>query len=117
MDIVSGLRIRSEAAIFLGNFNIPGFDNELPALRHGIPGVQAKVHKDLVDLGRVRQRDVQISSRLNRDRDVFSDHSPKQTCALQDVHVQVDSFRLQKLPPCERKKLGCESPQPCRLVR
>lgn len=31
----------------------PGFENDLPALRHGVPGVESEVEQDVLKLGRI----------------------------------------------------------------
>src|SRR5580704_17236106 len=104
------------AAVLLVNLNVFGLDDELPAVRHGIPRIQTEVHEHLLDLRGIHQRHAEIRGGHDADINLLSDHPSKQAHALDDKSVQISLTRLDHLSPCESEKLGGQQGSPKRLV-
>ncbi len=69
-----------------------------PAARgHGVAGVEAQVHDDLVDLGAVGQHVRQLERGHEVDFDAFGQQPPQQLNECVDAGVEVERFELERL--------------------
>src|SRR5260370_26609403 len=105
-----------KAAVVFVDVDVLGLDDESSAFRHSISRIQTEVHKHLVNLDRVRQRDAKVRCRAETDLYVLSNHSSQEACSFLDQIVEVDPSRLQDLPSSERQELGSQPRSPLSLV-
>ncbi len=88
-------------AILLINPHILRLDGNLAAGGHGVAGVDAEVHQDLLDLSRIGTDDPQVMTGKEVECDVLTDHASDHLHQVGDHVVQVDIFHLEHLPPAE----------------
>ncbi len=104
-DIAPWPAVGMMAAVFLPDFDILRFNEELSAARHCIPRVQAEIHDHLLHLRGIRQRDSQILRRQNPDLDIVADDPPEEIHFFLDENVQVHLSGLQELFSPKREEL------------
>ena len=90
--------------------HIGGFNGELAALRHGIPGVDGQVHDDLFHLSWVGLHAPQGCLEQRYPLDVLTDQAPQHLVHVGHDRVEVDDLGLQNLLSAQCQKLlskGC----------
>src|SRR5262245_7997094 len=103
-----GLQVLRGPEIIVVDQDVRGLDGETPAVRHGVPGVEAKVHEDPADLIPVHAYEVEVSRPPHRDLDRLADQPPQETLAVRDHGVQADQLGVEHLPAAEGQELPGE---------
>ena len=88
---------------------VGGFDGQFSAIRHGIAGIQDKVHQHLLDLSGIGHHPAKAHGAHNRKGHVFTQQPAQHPFHSADDLVQVQHLGLQRLLAAEREELPRES--------
>ncbi len=97
-----------EASVVSIELDVSGLNGELPALGHGVAGIDRQVHDHLLDLSGVGFDRSKISARDHDQVDVFADQAVQHFQVFRDDAVEVDNLRRQHLLAAEGEQLASE---------
>ncbi len=107
-DVVAGLHRGMEAGVVGVEGDVGGLDGQLPAVRHGIAGVDRQVHDDLLDLSGIGLDRADVRARHHDQIDVFADQPGQHFHVFRDHAVQVNDLGSQHLLAAEGQQLAGE---------
>src|ERR1700722_673004 len=114
--IASGPGMRLSRELLLVEHNFPGFNEELAALGHSIAGVDAQVHDDLFDLGRIGPNHGQIWGQIRFDFNIAAEDFFQEAESFGDVLIEIYVARLENLAAGEGEQLTGQGGRPNGLM-
>ena len=94
-----------ERRVGLVELDFGSLDRQLPALRHGVAGVDRQVEQHLLDLARVGSHGAQALLQRRDELDVLADQPSQHLVRVAHDLVQVDDARLEHLLAAEGEEL------------
>ena len=104
-DVVAGLDLAAHARVVLVEYDVPGFERQLAAIRHRVTGVESQIENRGRELAGVDQRRRGIVRQHRFDFDLFAKRRAQQPRGVDDQGVDVSVARLQRLPARERQQM------------
>ena len=105
-DVASGLDGLVVAGIVCVELRVGSFERELPAVRHGVAGIEGQVHDDLLDLPGIGLHRAEIACRYGQDFNVLSNQPAQQGIQIHHDVIQIDDARRKHLLAAEGEQLA-----------
>ena len=87
-------------------FDIAGFDGELPALGHRVSGVHGEIHDHLLDLARVHFHRTGALAEDGGKLHILANQAAQHLLEIGKDDIDVQDFRFQNLLAAEGQKLA-----------
>ncbi len=101
-----GLESRACLSESVAELDIGGLDRQLPALQHGIAGIDREVHQDLLQLADVGEHGIDVGALEDLQPDVLADQSAQHRLHLAEHPVEIEYTGLQHLLATEGQQLA-----------
>src|SRR5690348_3056269 len=107
-DVGARRRILVSGAHRLGDFERSSLELEFAAIGHGVTGIQAEIHDDLLDLRGINFDGRQVLRQQERQLDIAADDFAEQGDDIADDGVQIDVAGLENLASRKGEELARE---------
>src|SRR5450432_3830116 len=86
-------------------FDVPGFNEQSPARRHGISGIHRQVHDHLFDLPGIRMNGIQCRLERRHQFHILPEDATQHSVHIENDDIEVEHPGSQHLPPAKGQQL------------